>query len=396
MKFSVKGNTLVDALSKVIGVTPVRSTLPILGNILFELKGNQLILTGTDLEVYIRVVLEVDGKQDGELAVPSKKIDTLLLSLVDRDLNFESSQNFKLQIKTKGGKWTLTGEDPNDFPLPVEMESVSTIILDGNLLTRYLSKTVHAASTDELRRNMNGVFFDVKENEMKVVATDGHRLMRIINSDFKYDDEKFSMLIPVKTCQLIIKLLRASNRSGFRKESVNNENTDGEVKDDVISFKANIEFNNEFLRLSFNGITLTSRLIDDSFPNYESVIPADNEKILKVSKDILISSVKRCIIMSDQVTSRTNFVINDSELKVRSSNNEFGTDSEEVLECSFTESEEFEIAFNGKYLLEALQQFESSEILFDLNTPLKAAVLRPSEQIQNEDMMMLVMPVRNI
>jgi DNA polymerase-3 subunit beta len=396
MKFSVKGNTLVDALSKVIGVTPIRSTLPILGNILFELKGNQLILTGTDLEVYVRVMLEVDGKQDGELALPSKKLDTLLLSLVDRDLSFESSQNFKLQIKTKGGKWTLTGEDPNDFPLPVELESVSTFTLDGNLLSRYLSKTVHAASTDELRRNMNGVYFDINENEMKVVSTDGHRLMKIINTDFKYNGEKISMLIPVKTCQLIIKLLKASGRSISRREITSVDEADEGTKDDYISLKANIDYNNEFIRLSFNGITLTSRLIDDSFPNYESVIPSDNEKILKVNIDLLINSVKRCIIMSDQVTNRTNFVINDKELKIRSSNNEFGTDSEEVLECSFTESEEFEIAFNGRYLLEAIQQFESSEILFYLNTPLKAAVLRPSEQRKNEDLMMLVMPVRNI
>jgi DNA polymerase-3 subunit beta len=100
--------------------------------------------------------------------------------------------------------------------------------------------------------------------------------------------------------------------------------------------------------------------------------------------------------MSDQVTNRTSFNVTDSELKVQAANNEYGTDADETMECSFTESDEFEISFNGRYLLEALQHFEAGELLFDFSTPLKAAIIRPSEPEENEDLMMLVMPVRNI
>ena len=100
--------------------------------------------------------------------------------------------------------------------------------------------------------------------------------------------------------------------------------------------------------------------------------------------------------MSDEITKRTSFNINDNELKVKAANNEYGTDSEEIIDCSYTDNEPFEIAFNGKYLLEAIQHFDSNEILFDFSSPLKASVLRPSEQPEDEDMMMLVMPVRNI
>ena len=100
--------------------------------------------------------------------------------------------------------------------------------------------------------------------------------------------------------------------------------------------------------------------------------------------------------MSDQVTNKTSFNVLESELKVRAANNEYGTDADETIECSYTESDEFDIAFNGKYLLEAIQLFESDELLFDFSTPLKAAIIRPSEQAENEDLMMLVMPVRNI
>lgn len=396
MKFSVKGNVLVSGLSKVIGVTPTRSTLPILGNIYFSLHGNQLTLIGTDLEVYVKVELKVDGKQDGQVAIPAKKLETLIMNLSDRDLSFETGNNFKLVIKTKGGRWTLTGEDPEDFQLAPDIEDANKFDVDGSLLNRYVSKAVHAASTDELRRNMNGVYFEMKSGELKVVATDGHRLVRIIKSDFDYKGEKLTMLVPVKTCTLITKLLRAGNKVIDLKKDDAVEEPKSDELEMTDNSKTELYFSNDFLKCQFNNVTVTSRLIDDTFPNYESVIPTDNEKILKVERSELVSSVKRCIILSDQITNRTSLSVADSELKVKSANNEYGTDSEEVIECNFTETEEFEIAFNGKYLLDALQQFDTKEILFDLNSPLKAAVLRPTEQEEGEDMMMLVMPVRNI
>lgn len=374
MKFTVKSNDLKNAINKVITVTPTRSTLPILGNLYFNLEGKELTIMGTDLEVYIDVKLEVEGKSDGSVAIPAKRLETLLNELSGKELNFDLQSNHKLVIKTKGGKWTITGEDPEDFPMPAELGDTKEIEIENGMLTRYLSKAIHAASTDELRRSMNGVFFEIKKGEFRVVATDGHRLVKIIRNNFDYDGDKTNMLVPIKTCQLIAKLFK----------------TDDEAE------KVNILFSNEFLKCSFNNIHITSRLIDDTFPNYESVIPPDNEKILKIGRGDLVGAVKRSIIMSDQVTNRTSMAVADSQLKVQAANNEYGTDSDEVMDCSFTESDEFEISFNGRYLLEALQHFEAEDLMFDFSTPLKAAIIRPSEPEENEDLMMLVMPVRNI
>jgi DNA polymerase-3 subunit beta len=401
MKFSVTSNELIGAVNKVIGVIPARSTLPILGNVLFSLDGNELTLTGSDLEVYIKVVIGVNGKQNGSVAVPAKKLETLLQNLLDKDLNIELQQNYKLIIKTKGGRWSITGEDPNDFPLSAEIENAKSIELDNYLLTKYLSKAIHAASHDELRRSMNGVFFEVKPKELRVVSTDGHRLVRIIKSSFNYDGDKFTMLVPIKTSQMITRLFRAASKSveAVVPEGAPEGESDGdseEMQAGESGGRVTLNFNNEFLQCIYNNITITSRLIDDTFPNYESVIPTDNEKVLKVDKRTLIGSVKRSIIMSDQVTNRTSLLVNANELKVKSANNEFGTDSEETIECNFTDNEEFEIAFNGKYLLEAINHFDGDEILFYFSTPLKAAVLRPSDAVEDEDMIMLVMPVRNI
>ncbi|NOS84051.1 MAG: DNA polymerase III subunit beta [Ignavibacteria bacterium] len=388
MKFTVKSNDLISAINKVISVTPTRSTLPILSNLFFSLEGKELTIMGSDLEVYIEVKMNVDGKSDGQVALPAKKLETLLQNLSGKELSFDLQNGYKTIIKTKGGKWTLTGEDPNDFPMPAEVEDSKEIDISGALITRYLPKAIHAASSDELRRSMNGVYFEIKKGEFKVVATDGHRLVKIINSNFDYSGEKTTMLVPIKTCQLMTKL--------FKGKPVNESEPAAEGEEINENQKVKVFFSNEFLRCSFNNVTINSRLIDDTFPNYESVIPNDNEKILKVAKNDLIGSVKRSIILSDQVTNKTSFNISESELKVRAANNEYGTDADETMECSFTESDEFEIAFNGKYLLEALLHFEAEELLFDFSTPLKASIIRPSEQRENEDLMMLVMPVRNI
>ena len=394
MKFSAKSNDLINAVNKVIGVTPTRSTLPILGNIYLSLNSNELTVIASDLEVYVKVIINVEGKQNGQVAIPAKKLETLLQNLLDKDLNIELQQNYKLSIKAKGGRWSITGEDPNDFPLSGEIENPKSIQIENSLLSKYLAKAIHAASHDELRRSMNGVFFEIKSGEFRVVSTDGHRLVKIIKQNFDYEGDKLSMLVPIKTCQMITRLFKGSYKNTEQKGE--EENKDMEEVSAEPGSSVTIYFSNEFLQCSYNNITITSRLIDDTFPNYESVIPTDNEKKMKTDRTLLIGSVKRSIIMSDQVTNRTSFNIAGSELKVNSVNNEFGTDSEETIECSFTEDEDFEIAFNGKYLLDALQQFDGNEILFDFSTPLKAAVLTPSEQAEDEEMMMLVMPVRNI
>lgn len=386
MKFSVKSNELISAISKVITVTPTRSTLPILSNLYFNLQGNELTILGSDLEVYIEIKINVEGKSDGQVALPAKKLETLLLNLPGKELSIDLQNGFKTIIKTKGGKWTITGEDPNDFPMPAEVEDSKEIDISEVLISRYLPKAIHAASSDELRRSMNGVYFEIKKGEFKVVSTDGHRLVKIVNNNFEYNDDKTNMLVPIKTCQLMTRLFKSKGSAEGEQDGENISNMQ----------KVQIFFSNEFLKCSFSNITIFSKIIDDTFPNYESVIPSDNEKILKVAKNSLIGAVKRSIILSDQVTNKTSFSISGNELKVRAANNEYGTDADESMDCTFTESDEFEIAFNGKYLLEAIQHFECDELLFDFSTPLKASIIRPSEQKENEDLMMLVMPVRNI
>lgn len=377
MKFSVTGEKLVDALSKLNSVIPTRSPLPILDNILFELNGNQLKLLASDLEIFIRTTLEVNGKKDGRVAIPAKKLLEISRTLTSANLDLDVNEKNRVTIKTKNGKYTIGGEPAEDFPVPEEKSDLNNLDLDGHTLRRCVSKVIHAVNTDELRRNMSGILLDVTKSELKFVATDGFRLGKIIEQDVKSSskiDEK--IIIPLKTSNLILRL---------------NNNNDSKLG-----------FDENDLKVSFEDIEIFSKLIDDTFPNYENVIPSDNDKILKINKSEFSNSLKRALIFADVITKRVRLEMTGNSIMIKADNPEIGSEGEETIECNFTSnsgSEDFDkspfvIAFNAGYLLDAVNQMETEEINISFGTPSKAAIITPSEQLENEDFIELIMPVR--
>ena len=377
MKFSVTGDKLVDYLSKLNSVIPTRSPLPILDNILFELHGNELKLLASDLEIFIRTTVEVDGKKDGKVAIPAKKLLEISRTLPSTKLDIDVTDKNRITIKTKNGKYTIGGEPSDDFPVPEEKSDMHKLEFDGQTLRRCLSKVIHAVNTDELRRNMSGILLDVKKNELKFVATDGFRLGKIIKDDFDLQtDVEEKIIIPLKTSNLILRL--------------NNGN------DSVI------EFDENDLKVSFGEIEIYSKLIDDTFPSYENVIPGDNDKILKIKKDELSNSLRRALIFADVITKRVRLEITNKNMIIKADNPEIGSEGEETIEGNFVSNsgdEDFDktpfvIAFNAGYLLDAVSQMETDEINISFGSPSKAAITTPSEQKPNENFIELIMPVR--
>ena len=377
MKFSVTGDKLVDYLSKLNSVIPTRSPLPILDNILFELHGNELKLLASDLEIFIRTTVEVDGKKDGKVAIPAKKLLEISRTLPSTKLDIDVNDKNRITIKTKNGKYTIGGEPSDDFPVPEEKSDMHKLEFDGQTLRRCLSKVIHAVNTDELRRNMSGILLDVKKNELKFVATDGFRLGKIIKDDFDLQtDVEEKIIIPLKTSNLILRL-NSSN------DSV-------------------IEFDENDLKVSFGDIEIYSKLIDDTFPSYENVIPGDNDKILKIKKDELSNSLRRALIFADVITKRVRLEITNKTMIIKADNPEIGSEGEETIESNFVSNsgdEDFDktpfvIAFNAGYLLDAVSQMETDEINISFGSPSKAAITTPSEQKPNENFIELIMPVR--
>ena len=378
MKFNIKGEQFVNSLTKLSSVIPTRSTLPILDNILFELEGNKLKLLASDLEIFVRTTVEVEGTEDGKVAIPAKRLLEISRALTSANISVDVNEKNKLTLKTKNGKYSLSGEPPEDFPTPEEKENLNKIELDGSILRRFISKIIHAVNNDEIRRNMSGILFDIGKNELRFVATDGFRLGKIIKTNFTHDNPAdHKIIVPLKTCQLILRL---------------NNNEDSVV-----------EYDENLIRIKFNDVDIYSKLIDDTFPNYETVIPLDNNKLLIIDKNNIENSLRRALIFADDITKRVKLEITNSSITIKADNPEIGAEGEETIDCEFRmkdssdvnfDEEPFSIAFNASYLIDCVSHIQTDKINFDFNTPSKAAIATPTEQSPDEDFMELVMPVR--
>lgn len=295
-----------------------------------------------------------------------------------RKLTFEADEKNHITITSKYGKYSIFGESGQDFPMPDEIQNGNTLRIDGSRLRAYLMKIRHSTKMDEVRRNMSGIYFDIKSNELILVATDGYRLS-IIHTN-KYEQEikrEESFIVPLKTANLIMKLCSSND-----------------VK---------IHYDQKLISISFGDIELFSKLIDDSYPNYETVLPKDNDKILKIRKKELIDSLRRVSIFTDSITRKAKMQITNDTLTLSADNPEVGEEGVEILNCEFrlNNGEEFDftknpyvIAFNVGYLLDCLEVIDSDDVIFSFSAPLKASTVEPSVQPENESFLELIMPIR--
>ncbi len=372
MKFSAVSNDVHKALSKVIGVVPSKSTLPILENVLFELTGNELRLTASDLEISMTVSLQVQGEQDGRFAVPAKKLNETLRALSSSDIVFTADEtNNRISIKTNQGEYKMAGERATNFPEAERLEEEFSLHLDTDLLRGIIARTVYAVSTDDLRPSMMGVLFQWKEGAFHAVSTDGHRLVRIRHRGAlaeAYSGDDRDVIIPAKALNIVSKSL-------------------GEGEVTVVFGRSNV-------RISFGDMTLLSRIIDERYPNYESVIPKDNEKRLTLNRAALLGAVQRCSIFSNITTNQVRFSIAREEVRVSAEDMDFGGEARESIPAVFSDEEEMEIGFNARYVTEALQHIDAEEVSFLFSAPTRAGLMMPEGEQGELDILMLVMPLR--
>ena len=377
MKFTVKGDKLSDCLANLNSIVPSRSTLPLLGSIFFDLKGNELTLMASDLDIFIRTRIEVKGQSDGTAAIPAKKLFDVSRTLPADELSMDINDKNRLTIKTKKGKYTMSGEPADEFPQPEIAEEMKEIVFKGSGFKRCLSKVVHAANTEELKRNMMGILMEVGNSEVKFVATDSYRLSRISRTDITIQgarEEK--IVVPLKTAHLLVRL---------------------GVEDDTV-----MEYNERDLKISFGEYEIFSKLMGETFPNYENVIPTNNDKLLKIDKHEFMESMNRALILANPNTKRVILEISSDNLTIKTDNPEVGSEGEEILDCSFTsrtgddelEGKTFVIAFNGEFIRDALSQIETEIVDISFGSPSKAAIAQPDKQADMEVFTELIMPVR--
>ncbi|HCA80451.1 MAG TPA: DNA polymerase III subunit beta [Bacteroidetes bacterium] len=368
MKFTVPSNELQKSLAKVSGVVPSKSTLPILENILFRLSKNVLQLASTDLEVSMSALLDVKGSEDGSIAVPAKRLMETIRALPDIQLVFNADlSSNKVRMITEMGEYVLMGESSEEFPTIPQVKGEDKITLTGDVLRALIHRTVFAVSSDELRPAMTGVLLQVRDGQLRAVSTDGHRLVRLQYSGMKQPKLQWDIIVPAKALNLVSK-------------SVENETN-------TLAVDAN------HVQFTFGTTTLTSRVIEESYPNYESVIPGDNDKRLAVGRDLLLAAVRRVALYSSSTTHQVRCSLRKNELRVMAEDIDFGGEAKEKVPCDYS-GEELEIGFNSTYLIDILSHLDGEEAEFKLGTSVRAAIITPAHQKPNEDLLMLVMPMR--
>lgn len=367
MKFVVSSSVLLKQLQQINGVIQSNSVLPILEDFLFEIEKNTLTVTATDLETMMRIKVEVEARESGKVCVPAKILMDTLKNLPDQPLTFNIDGNFAIDITSDNGKYRIMGENPDNYPKEPEQDETTEFSLSSEALLKAISKTLFAVATDEMRPAMTGVYFELFPDGMQAVATDAHRLVKYRRTDVSCPTQD-SFIVPRKPLTLL--------------KGVLPNNTDN----------ISVSYNGSHLFVTHNDTLMSCRLIDSRFPDYKVVIPADNPYKMIVSKAEFTQALRRVSIFSNKSTNQVVLTISGSQLALAAQDIDYNFEGNETMPCQY-EGEDMAIAFNAKFLIEMLNATDTEEVVLELSGPTKAGILKPSEQGDGEDMLMLAMPL---
>ncbi len=367
MKFIVSSSLLSKQLGQINGVINANTVLPILEDFLFEIKDKKLSVTATDLETVMKVQLEVESKVDGRVCIPHKVLSDYLKNIPDQPLTFSIDKNFGIDITSDNGKYKIMGENPDNFPKEPASDDANSFTMPSTAMVSAINKTLFAVSNDDLRPAMTGVFFELSKKHIQFVSTDAHKLVKYIRTDAKATKDD-SFIVPRKPLNLL-------------KNSLPDN-------DDELT----ISYNSNHLFVTHPNIQLICRLIDARFPDYKVVIPADNPYKLILNKSDFQGALRRVNVFANKSTNQVALTISGSELQMAAQDVDFSFEGNERMSCQFDGSD-LQIAFNAKFLIEMLSAVDTSEISIELSTPTRAGIMKPSEQGENEELLMLVMPL---
>ena len=372
MKFIVSSSELLSHLQSVSKAISGKSTIPILDSFLFDLNSGDLTITASDLESTLITKLTLDNSEgDGKIALEAKRLLDILKEFPEQPLTFEIDlESLSTTILSENGKFSIVGAAAEEYPQSLELEEDKSIkfTLNSNILETGISKTIFATANDELRPVMNGIYFQMTENDMTFVASDSHKLVRYRRLDVKADKES-SFILPKKPSGLLKGLL-----SG--------------MDEDVI-----VEFDDKNAVFSFLGFKLICRLTEGKFPNYESVIPTENPNKLIINRNDLYNTAKRVSVFSNQASNLIKLNLTANELTVSAQDIDFSISAHERLSCQY-EGDEMAIGFKSVFLSEILSNLGSNEVVVEMSDPSRAGIMLPFESdSENEDVLMLLMPM---
>jgi DNA polymerase-3 subunit beta len=366
MKFTITREHLQEGLVAVAASIPAKTTLPVLSNILVEAHDDGLRLSGTDLDIAVTTTIAASVEEEGAITLPARKLVEIVREMPSAAINVSSAGEQRVTIECGRSKFKLLGLPREEFPAFPSVSFDDSWKCSAQDLQKLIGHVAFAASTEESRPILNGVLWELRPERMRMVATNGHRLARM-DVPIEGGAEDADLIVPPKALEQIRRLFDSDQEIEIAKS----EN-----------------------HLGFRSATtqIYTRLIEGPYPNYEQVIPRENDKNLTVDKAALIAALRRMSIVASDQTHRVRVGLANGTCKLSVQTPDLGEAQEEVTVTY--DGSAMEIGFNAAYLLEVLKYLPTEEVRLTFKSPERAATCEPVGWDDPASYLTLVMPLR--
>lgn len=370
MRLTISSTALASRLLALSKVFNSKNSMPILDCYLFEVNGSQLTITASDSENVMTTKLQLEEPGgEGTFAVNNHTILDAVKELPEQPLTLDVDMStFAIKVIYQNGIYNFNAQSGDEFPRfqPLQ-DSAASIVIDSKTLSNDISRSIFATANEELRPVMNGIFFDLNSEALAIVASDGHKLVRTRNKNIT-SASPMSFILPKKPSTLLKNVLQRND-------------------DDIL-----IRFDERNANISFTDGTLACRLIEGRYPNYNSVIPQNNPNQLTIDRLVLLGVIRRVLPFASDSSQQVRLHIEMGKVVISSEDIDFYTSAKEEIVCDYNGTT-MDIGFKGTSLMEILNNLDCDEIMLELADPSRPCLILPAQQPENEDILMLIMPM---
>lgn len=370
MRFTLSSTALSSRLQTLSKVINSKNSLSILECFLFQVHNGQISITASDSENVMRTTINLDEfDSEGDFAIPSHTVLDAVKELPEQPLTFEVNlETYEVMVGYQNGQYQFTAQNAEEYPQTNPIgDGAHVMTIDANVLCDNINMTLFATDNNEIRPVMNGIYFDLTQDCLAFVASDGHKLVRCRYYNIK-SEQPASFILPKKPATLLKNVL---DKNG----------------DDVV-----VKFNSNSAEFHFANGMLSCRLIEGMFPNYNAAIPADNPNELVIDRKSLLSAIRRVLPFASMSSQLIRFHLDNGSLELSSEDLDFATRAKERLVCQYN-GQPLQIGFRGDFFTEILNSIDTDDIKIMLGDPSRAGIIVPMSQPENEDVLMLIMPL---
>lgn len=370
MKFIISSTALFSHLQAISRVINSKNTLPILDCFLFDLQGGTLSITASDTETTMVTSVEVtESDSDGRIAITARTLLDAMKEIPEQPLTFNiDDKTLEVIVQYMNGQYSVMGQNADEYPQAATLsDSAVHVNIPADTLLNGINRTLFATADDELRPVMNGIYFDITPENITMVASDGHKLVKNQNLTIK-GSEKAAFILPKKPANLLKNILTKEESS------------------------VNINFDERHAVITLAKYRMVCRLIEGRYPNYNSVIPQNNPYKITIDRAVLLSALRRVSVFSSQSSSLVKLRLEASKLIISTQDIDFSTSAEETLSCLY-EGAPMSIGFKAPFLIDILNNTPGQDVVIELADPSRAGVIVPAEQEEDANLVMLLMPM---